>query len=628
MKQGTYVHQKQADALDAYWKSQNEKIKQLESFVEQGGNISTEFNQVVEEFQRSGMRAYEQLMRGQQMLLSRLADSQTIVSVPPMAQSVAVEKEIKNPWANEIIDSIDLNDPETIKRRKVQITQCEDTPRGKSGLPESGIILLLGDEDTYGEKVKKYLKDHGLQIKHIQNFLDDEEAKALVEAVAKEGEITGLVVLGNKYYSAKERDCYYDYIMTIANVIRHFVIYIRSQKSDRQWLFLFNTFLDGKLGMTGKSEYYHYGTLNGMAKCIEIELRGSVYVKEIDFEPTMNTDMMIEYLDDELRCHDTLQEVGRTVDGVRHRLSSVLTKSVVTENLCPLQEEDVLLVSGGSRGVTSSCIYELAKRVKCTFVILGRAAILEENNDDAQTEKITDTKEMKILVAKRFKAQGTKVSPVTVEKKAKAILAQRDMLKTFDKIRSTGNRMFYYSCDVNDREGMKETIARIQKEVGKITGVVHGAGVVADSKIWNMDMKAFQRAFDPKYKGLNNIMDFVDKETLKTLVMFSSVSGYFGNDGQINYVAGNEYMDKYAHYIRDKYPNCRALAINWGAWNGGMVNLDSMYVDALKERGYILIPLEVGANYFANDFLMGLPSAQILINNTGDPAIKVVRGVL
>ena len=58
------------------------------------------------------------------------------------------------------------------------------------------------------------------------------------------------------------------------------------------------------------------------------------------------------------------------------------------------------------------------------------------------------------------------------------------------------------------------------------------------------------------------------------------------------------------------------------------MNLDSMYIDALKERGYILIPLEVGANYFANDFLMGLPSTQILINNTGDPAIRTVEGVL
>ena len=612
MKQGTYVHQKQADALDAYWKSQNQKIKQLESFVERGGSISPELHRVVETFQRNGMKAYEQLMRGQGMLLSHLAQTQ--------ACAVA-EKENTNPWANEVIDAIDLNDPETIKRREVQITLCEDTPRGKSALPESGIILLLGDEDSYGKALKKYLRDHGLAVKHIQDFLNEDEAEAQVAAAAKEGEITGMVVLGNKYYSAEDKDRYYDYILTIANLIKRFVIYIRAQKTDRQWLFLFNTFLDGKLGMTGKSEYYHYGTLNGMAKCIAIELRGSVYAKEIDYDPVMDTNVMIEYLDDELCCHENLQEVGRTADGARHRLTSVLTNSVVTENLCPLGEEDILLVSGGSRGVTSSCILELAKRVKCTFVLLGRAQILEENNDDEETAKLTELKDMKTLMAKRFKAQGHKGAFTVIEKKARAVLAQRDMLRTMEGIRATGNRVYYYSCDVNDREGMKDVLARIQREVGKITGVVHGAGIVSDSKIWNKDMKSFERVFGTKYKGLNNIMDHVDKESLKVLVMFSSLSGYFGNDGQIDYVSGNEYMDKYAYYIRDKYPNCRAVAINWGAWNGGMMYMDAVYISTLKEKGYILIPLEVGANYFSNDFLIGLPSTQILINNTGNPPV-------
>lgn len=623
MKQGKNVHQNQADALEAYWKSQDEKIKRLESFVELGGSISTEFNQMMEEFQQTGMRAYEQLMHGQKMLLAHLNNTETMVSVAsaPLSQSVVSKKEVINPWANEVIDSIDLTDPKTIKRREVQITPCEDTTRGKSALPKSGIILFLGEEDAYGKKLKNYLQEHGLLVKHIQNFLEEEEAKSLIAETIKEDEITGLVVLGNKYYNTKERECYYDYIMTVVHIIKHFVIYIRTQKSDRQWLFLFHTFLDGKLGMTGKSEYFHYGTFNGMAKCIPIELRDLVYVKEIDFEPTIKAETMIQYLDEELCFHENFQEVGRTMDGVRHRLTSVLTKSEVIENRCPLQEEDILLVSGGARGVTSSCILELAKRVKCTYVLLGRAQILEENNDDEETAKVTELKDMKNLIAKRFKAKGQKGAFAAIDKKARAILAQREMLRTIEGIKATGNRVFYYSCNVIDQESMKETLARIQKEVGKITGVIHGAGIVADSKIWNKDMKSFQRVFDTKYKGLNNIMDYVDKETLKVLVMFSSLSGYFGNDGQLDYVSANEYMDKYAYYIRDRYPNCRAVAINWGAWRGGMMYLDDLYITTLTAKGYILIPLEVGANYFVNDFLMGLPSTQILINNTGNPPV-------
>ena len=592
-----------ANALKAYWESQNRRLQQLERFVAQGGSISKELLQAVDHFEQNNLTAYEQMVQGQKLLLSQL------FAVPQKTENT-------NPWANPIIDAIDPEDPHAMKRLEVQLVPCADVPRGEHTLPKSGILLMLGDEDAYAVALKRYLLDHGLQIKHIRDFLDEDQAETQVASAAREGEIAGLVVLGNKY------EGYYHYILTIAAMIKRVVMHIRTQKTDRKFLFLFHTFLDGKLGTTGKSDHYHYGTLGGMAKCIDIELSGSVYAKAIDFEPSMEPDTMIAHLDDELRVRERLTEVGRTADGARHRMSTVLTRSVVTENRCPLTQEDVLLVTGGARGVTSECILELAKRVKCTFVLMGRAQILDENKDDEETAKITDPKNMKLLIAQRYKAQGYKGSLSVIEKKAKAILAQRDMLATFEKLRSTGNRVFYYACDVNDRESMTQTMATIQKEVGKITAVVHGAGIVADCKIWNKSMESFCRVFDTKYQGLNNIIDNVDKHTLKLLVMFSSVSGFFGNDGQIDYVAGNAYMDKFAYYMRNHYPNCRALAINWGAWNGGMVNLDALYVDALKERGYILIPLPVGANYFANEFLMGLPSAQIMINNTGNPAVK------
>ena len=43
------------------------------------------------------------------------------------------------------------------------------------------------------------------------------------------------------------------------------------------------------------------------------------------------------------------------------------------------------------------------------------------------------------------------------------------------------------------------------------------------------------------------------------------------------------------------------------------------FLKILTEKGYVLIPLEVGANYFANEFLNGLPSGQILISNNDKP---------
>ena len=224
---------------------------------------------------------------------------------------------------------------------------------------------------------------------------------------------------------------------------------------------------------------------------------------------------------------------------------------------------------------------------------------------------------MKTLIARRFKAAGYKGSFANIEQKAKAILAQREMLNTFRTLEQTGCKVHYYSCDVNDTESLSQTMEKIHREVGPVRGIIHGAGLLADCKIWNKEMKRFRAVLDTKYKGLNNLLSCVDKNELKLVVSFSSVAGYFGNDGQMDYAAGNEFLDKFAHRFRKKYPNCKTLTINWGAWDGGM--MDYIYRKTLTDKGYVLIPLEVGANYFANEFLNGLPYGQILISNNDKP---------
>jgi len=426
-----------------------------------------------------------------------------------------------------------------------------------------------------------------------------------------------MVLAANVYDGQNPEMCIYDHTMTAVYLIKHYTIYIRTLKPDWKSMILFATFLDGKLGFTGENKHYAYGTFNGIAKTLSIEFGEQADVKLIDFAPDVIPGKMLEIMEDELCIHDVLPEIGRTADGRRWFTKGVFTNAKVAENRCPYNTDDVIVVTGGSRGVTSHCILALMEKAPCKLVILGRAAILEENMDDEESAKISDLREMKTLVARRFKAAGYKGSFDNIERKAKAILAQREMLETFRTLEKTGCKVQYYSCDVNDRENLVRTIEQIHREIGSVRGIIHGAGVLADCKIWNKDMKKFRAVLDTKYMGLVNLLSCVDKEKLKLVVSFSSVAGYFGNDGQMDYAAGNEFLDKFAHYFRRKYPNCKSLTINWGAWDGGMA--DYIYRKTLTEKGYVLIPLDVGAGYFANEFLNGLPYGQILISNNDKP---------
>ena len=592
----------QAESLQVFWASQQERLDLLS-----GMTITDDILHHTAAFGDSEIRAFEKLMQTQRELAALL----TRAPLAPVAEPV--RRGIYNP----VIDDLDLSDPRTVRRFEIRSVERSDVPRDRQMVPDFGTMLLLGRADSYTDAMADYFTGKGLTVRRVERDLSEEEAQALIAATAKEGPITAMAFAANAYDDRDLNKCIYDHTMTAVYLIKHYTIYIRELKPDWKGLMFFATFLDGKMGFTGENAHYAYGTFNGIAKTLSIEFGEQAAVKLIDFQPDVPVEKMVELMEDELKIKDLWPEIGRTNDSRRWTATGFFTDARVPENRCPYDREDVLLVTGGSRGVTARCIQALMEKAPCKVVILGRAEISEENAEDEETAKIPDLKEMKTLMARRYKAAGFKGPFSVIEQKARAILAQRDMLNTFRSLEAAGCSVHYYSCDVNDRENLSQTLEKIQREVGPVRGIIHGAGLLADCKIWNKDMSRFRLVLDTKFVGLNNILDCVDKDNLKLVVSFSSVAGYFGNDGQMDYAAGNEFLDKFGHYFRKKYPGCKSVTINWGAWDGGM--MDYIYRKTLTEKGYVLIPLEVGANYFANEFLNGLPYGQVLISNADKP---------
>ena len=594
------IYDPQFESLKVFWEAQEKRLGLLS-----GMPITDDVLRQTAAFGECEIAVFEKLMNTQKTLAGLMEHSSAAPANTP--------KGVYNP----VIDDLDLSDPRTVRRFEIHSQERVGVQPGESMIPGFGILLLLGKKDAYTDTMAEFFSRKGLSVKRLEQNLTEEEAQDFIAEAAKEGPVTGLAFAANAYDAQNQDQCAYDHTMTAVYLIKHYTIHIRDTKPDWKGLVFFATFLDGKMGFTGESEHYAYGTFNGVAKALAIEFGQQAAVKLIDFQPDVPPGKMTEILDDELCIHDYWPEIGRTNDGKRWTCTGVFTDARVKENRCPYTSDDVIVVTGGSRGVTSKCLMALMEKAPCKVAILGRAAINPEHMDDEETAKIPDLKEMKTLIARRFKAEGYKGPFSTIEKKAKAILDQRDMLNTFRTLEKTGCTVRYYPCDVNNREKLAATIEQIRQELGEVRGIIHGAGLLADCKIWNKDMARFRAVLDTKYVGLNNILSCVDKEKLKLIVSFSSVAGYFGNDGQMDYAAGNEFLAKFAYHFRKKYPNCKALTINWGAWDGGM--MDYIYRKTLTEKGYVLIPLDVGANYFANEFLNGLPSSQILISNNDKP---------
>jgi NAD(P)-dependent dehydrogenase (short-subunit alcohol dehydrogenase family) len=114
----------------------------------------------------------------------------------------------------------------------------------------------------------------------------------------------------------------------------------------------------------------------------------------------------------------------------------------------------------------------------------------------------------------------------------------------------------------------------IYQRLGRIDGVIHGAGVISDKLILNKSVDTFDTVFDTKVLPALTLAARLDLAALRFIVFLSSVAGRFGNIGQADYSAANEVLNKLADQLSHAWPHLHALSINWGPWDAGMVNDD------------------------------------------------------
>jgi acyl transferase domain-containing protein len=155
-------------------------------------------------------------------------------------------------------------------------------------------------------------------------------------------------------------------------------------------------------------------------------------------------------------------------------------------------------------------------------------------------------------------------------------------------------------------------LADVIARFGAITGIIHGAGNLADKRIEKKSIQDFENVYAAKIKGLENLFRCVPASQLQYLVLFSSVVGFYGNLGQSDYAIANEILNKSAHLIKHNYPNCHVMAINWGPWESGMVSPELK--KAFAEREIEVIPIETGT--------------QILIDELTNPDQNTVQLVI
>lgn len=382
--------------------------------------------------------------------------------------------------------------------------------------------------------------------------------------------------------------------------------------------FLAVAHLDGELGM-GSGQFGAVGSgLSGLIKTAGVEWP-DVFCRFVDLQPELTADtaascILQELLDPDLR----IKEVGYSGSGksstrrmtVQPKIIRDLTTKISSKSLT---KKSVFLVSGGARGVTAECVVKLAQTQPCSFILLGRSTIEDEPEwAEGVGEDKTKLKQaaMKLLVD-----SGEKPTPLKVNQLVGKVEAGRDIWKNLERIRNAGGKAEYVSADVTDAKKLKTAIAPVVKKIGPVTGIIHGAGVLADKLIEKKTSEDFDAVCSTKINGIDALLKSINPKKLTHLLLFSSAAGFYGNAGQSDYAVANEALNRIALLFKQNNPKCHVTSFNWGPWEGGMVTPELKRL--FEERNVEVISIEDGTRVFVEEVTSaGQENPIVLIGNS------------
>lgn len=156
-------------------------------------------------------------------------------------------------------------------------------------------------------------------------------------------------------------------------------------------------------------------------------------------------------------------------------------------------------------------------------------------------------------------------------------------------IETSGSTIFVYKADCANPDQMALVIRTIRETYGRIDGVLHCAGVIAENLIKDQSEQKFWSIISAKVHGAVVLDTLTADDGLDFFILFSSVASVFPAMMQGDYAAANVFLDAFAQWRNRKRKH--SMSINWVAWKEiGMAfdvntNIDTIFKALDTENG-------------------------------------------
>ena len=352
------------------------------------------------------------------------------------------------------------------------------------------------------------------------------------------------------------------------------------------------------------------GAVCGFVKSFKRE-RNDVLCKVVDFAQSRKTAALAEQLIDETLIDPGVVEVGIHEDA----RWSIGLREIPCDGAptgFELGSDSVFVVTGAAGSIVSAIVADLATASGATFHLLDLAPAPDPTDADI-ARFAADRDGLKREIFERIKASGERATPAMVERELARIERADAALSAIKAIERSGGTAHYHSVDLTDSAGVTSVMEEILTSHDRIDVLVHAAGVEISHFLPDKPRSEFDLVFDVKSNAWHSLMQAIGDTPLGAAVVFSSVAGRFGNAGQTDYSAANDFLTKCVMGFANSRPETRGLAIDWTAWGGiGMATRGSIPT-MMAAAGIDMLPPEAGIPVVRRELTQGPVVSELVV---------------
>ena len=144
----------------------------------------------------------------------------------------------------------------------------------------------------------------------------------------------------------------------------------------------------------------------------------------------------------------------------------------------------------------------------------------------------------------------------------------------------------YVQADLGDARATALAIRNIEAACGPVTAVIHAAGINRPMALRDLELAEVQATLVAKVASIDNLLAVLRPGRLRLLVGFASIIGEFGLRGEAHYALANEWLVERMRRYSSLAPSTRCLPVCWSAWREtGMAARLGGVLDELAQAG-------------------------------------------